>query len=168
MDPRPTAETVAQVWTASLVIYLVVVVVVALLRVLILNTARAIRGGVSDIWTVGQKVANNTIHIALLNKTNAVAGRILASAVGVVHATAAIEAHALRTARTRARVRRDEALGDGIADAGIATFLERKREAARQDPAWITRQLAKVDAGIGSLAKTLGTRQYLGGAQPNP
>lgn len=94
MDPRPSAEAVAQVWTASLVIYLVVVIVVALLLVLILNTARAIRGGVSDIWTVGQKVANNTIHIALLNKTNAVAGRILASAVGVVHATAAIEAHA--------------------------------------------------------------------------
>lgn len=94
MDPRPTPETVAQVWTVSLVIYLVVVAVVALLLVLILRTARSIRGGVSDIWTVGQKVANNTIHIALLNKTNAVAGRILASAVGVVHATATIEAHA--------------------------------------------------------------------------
>ena len=34
----------------------------------------------------------------------------------------------------RARVRRDEALGNGITDAGIAIFLERKREAARQDP----------------------------------
>lgn len=67
----------------------------------------------------------------------------------------------------RARVRRDEALGDGIADAGITTFLERKREAARQDPAWITRQLDKVDAGIASLAKTLGSGQYLGGARPN-
>lgn len=70
-------------------------------------------------------------------------------------------------AAERARVRRDEALGDGIADAGIATFLERKREAARQDPAWITRQLDKVDAGIAALAKALGPGQHLGGGQPN-
>lgn len=94
MDLRPSADAVAQVWIASLVIYAVVLVVVAVLLLLILRTARSIRGGVSDIWTVGQKVANNTIHIALLNRTNDVAGGILASAVGVVHATAAIQAHA--------------------------------------------------------------------------
>ena len=70
-------------------------------------------------------------------------------------------------AAERARVRRDEALGDGIADAGITVFLERKREAPRQDPAWIARQMEKVDAGIAALAKTLGTGQYLGGVQPN-
>lgn len=94
MDPRPSPEAIAQVWTLSLVIYLVVVGVVALLLWLILRTARGIRGGVSDIWTVGQKIANNTIHIALLQKTNAVAGGILASATGVVQATAAIDRHA--------------------------------------------------------------------------
>lgn len=94
MDPRPSADAIAQVWTISIVIYLVVVAVVAFLLLMILKTARAIRGGVSDIWTVGQKVANNTIHIALLNRTNDVAGAILASATGVVHATAAIDRHA--------------------------------------------------------------------------
>ena len=67
----------------------------------------------------------------------------------------------------RARVRRDEALGDGIADAGITAFLERKREAPRQDPAWIARQLSKVDAGIAAIAKRLGGAAYLGGNQPN-
>ncbi len=67
----------------------------------------------------------------------------------------------------RARARRDEALGDGIADAGITVFLERKREAARQDPAWIARQLGKVDAGIAAVAAHLGSRQYLGGDAPN-
>src|SRR5688572_319102 len=56
----------------------------------------------------------------------------------------------------RARVRRDEALGDGIADAGITAFLERKREAARQDPTWIARQMDKVNAGIAAMAKLLG------------
>ena len=67
----------------------------------------------------------------------------------------------------RARVRRDEALGDGIADAGITVFLERKRDAARQDPAWIARQLDKITAGTAAIANTLGTRQFLGGSQPN-
>jgi glutathione S-transferase len=63
----------------------------------------------------------------------------------------------------RARVRRDEALGDGIADAGISVFLERKREAARQDAAWIERQLGKVESGIGALAKALEGRKWLRG-----
>jgi glutathione S-transferase len=67
----------------------------------------------------------------------------------------------------RARVRRDEALGDGIADAGITAFLERKREAARQDPTWIARQLDKVNAGIASVSRALGSKPYLGGAQMN-
>ena len=67
----------------------------------------------------------------------------------------------------RARVRRYEALGDGIADAGIATFLERKREAARQDPAWIARQLDKVNAAMATLEAALARGVHVGGAQPN-
>lgn len=94
MDPRPSPEAVAQVWALSLAIYLVVVAVVALLLWLILRTARVIRDGVGGIWIVGQKLANNTIHIALLHRTNDVARGILASAAGVAGATAAIEAHA--------------------------------------------------------------------------
>jgi glutathione S-transferase len=67
----------------------------------------------------------------------------------------------------RARAHRDEALGDGIADAGITAFLERKRELSRQDAAWIARQMDKVHAGIAALAKNLGAKPYLGGAQMN-
>ena len=67
----------------------------------------------------------------------------------------------------RARVRRDEALGDGIADAGITAFLERKREASRQDAAWIARQMDKVNAAIAAVATRLGRDAYLGGAQLN-
>jgi glutathione S-transferase len=63
----------------------------------------------------------------------------------------------------RVRVKQDEALADGIMDAGILAFLERKREAARQDPAWIARQLGKAEAGIAALAKQLGSQQYLRG-----
>ncbi len=65
----------------------------------------------------------------------------------------------------RAVARCHEALGDGIMDAGITIFLERKREAARQDPAWIERQASKVNAGIAALAQALGSRPNLGGAE---
>jgi len=63
----------------------------------------------------------------------------------------------------RARVKRDEALADGIMDAGITIFLERKREAARQDANWLARQQGKVEAGIAALAQQLGDAQYLRG-----
>jgi glutathione S-transferase len=62
----------------------------------------------------------------------------------------------------RVRVRRDEALGDGIADAGIAIFLERKREAGRQDPAWIARQSGKVRSGLAALSKAIAARPATG------
>lgn len=87
-------EAVEKIWILSLVIYGVVVVVVAILLTLILRTAHQIRLGVAAIWNTGQRIANNTIHIALLNKTNFVAGRILKSAVGIIGATAAVNRHA--------------------------------------------------------------------------
>ncbi len=89
-----TPQTVQTIWTISLVVFVVVLVVVAILLTLILRTARDIRGGVSAIWNTGQRIANNTIHIALLKKTNLAAGKILASAVGIVHATAGVKDHA--------------------------------------------------------------------------
>lgn len=70
-------------------------------------------------------------------------------------------------ALARAKVRRGEALGDGLADAGIAVFLERKREGSRQDAAWISRQLDKVNAATNAIARELGGRPFLGGDQPN-
>jgi hypothetical protein len=89
-----TAEAIQQVWILSLVVFAVVLVVVAALLTLILSTAKQIHGGVAAIWTAGQKVANNTIHLAMLHRTNHLAGQILESAVGVAGATAAIASHA--------------------------------------------------------------------------
>lgn len=91
---QPSPETIQNVWTLSLVVFGVVLVVVAVLLTLILHAARDITAGVSAIWNVGQRIANNTIHLALLEKTNAGASAILASAVGVIKATAAVAAHA--------------------------------------------------------------------------
>lgn len=64
-----------------------------------------------------------------------------------------------KDARARAGVRRDEALGDGICDAGILCRLERQRDPARQDPAWITRQMEKVNAGIRVVSRSVASRK---------
>ena len=67
----------------------------------------------------------------------------------------------------RARVKCLEALGDGLADAGIAAFLERKRDASRQDAASIARQMDKVHAAVASVGNALGRGPYLGGDRMN-
>jgi len=89
-----SADTIQWMWITTLVIYAVVLVVVAVLLTLILRAAREVRSGVSTIWTVGQQVANNTIHIALVDTTNRVVAEILDSAKGVVAATAGMAGHA--------------------------------------------------------------------------
>lgn len=94
MNSELNSETIQRIWILSLVIFVAVLIVVAVLLTLIVREAKRIRAGVSEIWNVGQRIANNTIHIALLHKTNHVAGKILQSAGGVAGATAAIRAHA--------------------------------------------------------------------------
>ena len=89
-----TPAAIQQAWIVSLIVFAVVLVVVAALLTLILVTAKRIRGGVSAIWNAGQKVANNTVHLALLDRTNYLAGAILKSAGGVAAATGAIAQHA--------------------------------------------------------------------------
>ena len=90
----PSEVAVTQVWIWSLVIYFVVVGVVALLLTMILKTARQIRDGAAAIWVAGQKVANNTIQIPMLARTNYLVEQILASAVRTAGAVAAVEQHA--------------------------------------------------------------------------
>ena len=87
-------ETIQRMWVTTLVIYTIVLVVVAVLLTLVLRAAREVRERVATIWTIGQQVANNTIHIALLDTTNHVAAEILMSAKGGVAATGAMGTHA--------------------------------------------------------------------------
>src|SRR5258708_1125533 len=65
--------------------------------------------------------------------------------------------------RERALVKRWEALGDGIADAGIAVFLERKRTVAAQSKDWIARQIGKVNVAVAAAARELGERDFCHG-----
>jgi hypothetical protein len=92
----PAPETVQQIWLTTLVAFAVVLAIVALLLALILTTARRIRESVAAIWTAGQKIANSTIHIALLDTTHHLVAQIADAATGVVGATAALTAHAER------------------------------------------------------------------------
>jgi hypothetical protein len=89
-----TAPAALTVWGVSLALGVVVLVVVAALLELVLRSARRIEGVVGDIWTAGQGVANNTIHIALLHRTNLTVERILGAAGGVLAAVTAIRDHA--------------------------------------------------------------------------
>lgn len=81
------------VWWISLGIGVVVIVVVAVLLTLIVRAARQIEGAAADIWTVGQRIANNTVHIPLLHRTNQIVGGILERVSGIDEATARIEEH---------------------------------------------------------------------------
>lgn len=88
------SQAVQFVWWTSLVLGVVVSGVVALLLWLIHRSARTIESRVAAIWDTGQRVANNTVHIPALVKTNEIAGQILAAAQRIDRGAAAIEAHA--------------------------------------------------------------------------
>ncbi len=94
MDNASPEQAVQFIWWTSLALGVVVSGVVALLLWLIHRGAVVIDAHVARIWDVGQRVANNTVHIPALYKTNAVAGEILASAVRIDAGAAAIETHA--------------------------------------------------------------------------
>jgi len=89
-----TDTAVYIVWWISLAIGLVVIVVVALLLTLEVREIRRVITGVQAIWTVGQRIANNTVHIDMLRYTNQTAGQILETAGGIATATSRIEHHA--------------------------------------------------------------------------
>jgi glutathione S-transferase len=68
-----------------------------------------------------------------------------------------------KDARPRIAVKRWEALADGVCDAAALVFLERKRPAEKQDPDWIKRQLAKVEAGVKMMSDDLGNQNWCTG-----
>ena len=87
-------EAISTVWGVSLLIGAVVIVVVALLLRLILNTALKIESAAGEIWTQGKLVANNTIHIPIfLSTTNNVAGQILDNAQEIYKGAKVVESH---------------------------------------------------------------------------
>ena len=89
---RPVSEhTVVRYWRISLGIGLVVIGAVALLLSTLAAIVTRIETGAAEIWRVGKLIANNTVHIPLLVRTNQVVADILPAADGIARATGRIQ-----------------------------------------------------------------------------
>ncbi|MGD9786365.1 MAG: glutathione S-transferase [Sulfuricellaceae bacterium] len=65
--------------------------------------------------------------------------------------------------RQRMLVRRIEALADGVTEAAMKIFLERKRPAEKRDPDWVALQRAAIDRGLDALERELGDKEWFHG-----
>jgi hypothetical protein len=79
-----------QLWWLALALAVVVVLVVAVLLELVVRTAHCIHRTVSDIWTGGTHIAQNTVTLAQLQRTNHLARELLRSAGQIAAASARI------------------------------------------------------------------------------
>ncbi len=71
------------IWTYSLIVGAVVILIVAILLIAIVLTARKIDEHAKDIWSAGKNIAGNTVSIWMLKDTNIVAGDILKTAQSI-------------------------------------------------------------------------------------
>ncbi|MBA3835482.1 MAG: hypothetical protein H0X53_06500 [Sphingomonas sp.] len=85
----PTAS-----WILAITTLVVVSAVVWLLLHLVAVTAAGIKSGVAEVWAGGQRVANNTIHIAKVYEIADGVEAILGHAGRIAASTEAIKAHA--------------------------------------------------------------------------
>lgn len=90
-EERVSDNTIAAYWGITLAVGAVVVGVVVFLLNLLTHTAQQIDAGASEVWRVGKLIANNTVHIPLLVRTNQVAGEILTASEGIAGATVRIQ-----------------------------------------------------------------------------
>lgn len=89
-EERASDNLIANYWKVSLAVGAVVVGVVAFLLNILTRTAAQIDAGASEVWRVGKLIANNTVHVPLLVRTNQVAGEILKASEGIARATTRI------------------------------------------------------------------------------
>ncbi len=81
-------------WWLSLGLGFVVILVVAVLLQLVVNSARRIRATVAEIWVAGPLIANNTAHVDVIREINVVAGDILDGAGHIAGHAAHLADHA--------------------------------------------------------------------------
>ena len=82
---------IARYWRTSLGIGMVVIGAVAVLLSTLAGVVARIEGGAAEIWRVGKLIANNTVHVPLLVRTNQIVAGILPAADGIARATARIQ-----------------------------------------------------------------------------
>jgi hypothetical protein len=83
-------------WWLAIILALVVTGVVAALLLLIIRTAAEIEAGCAEIWARGQRVANNTIHLANLHRTQEATERIAGRAGRILGHVKALDAEVNR------------------------------------------------------------------------
>ena len=71
------------IWAWSLVVGGIVIVIVALLLLAIIATARSIDSHALEIWKAGKSIAANTVSIWMLDRTNQIARQILAASQSI-------------------------------------------------------------------------------------
>ncbi len=86
-DRSVSPNVIARYWWISLGVGLVVIGAVGLLLSMLARTVTQIEAGATEIWRVGKLIANNTVHVPLLVRTNQIAADILAVADGIAGAT---------------------------------------------------------------------------------
>ncbi|GAC1638163.1 MAG: hypothetical protein NVS4B8_03710 [Herpetosiphon sp.] len=84
-------STIVRYWRVSLGLGMVVIGAVAFLLTILDRTVTRIEGGAAEIWRVGKLIANNTVHVPLLIRTNQIVAEILPAADGIAQATGRIE-----------------------------------------------------------------------------
>ncbi len=89
-----TGTDPAASWTLAIILLLVVSAVVWLLLHLVATTAVGIKQGAAQVWAGGQRVANNTIHIAKAHEIADGVEAILGHAGKIAASAEAIKAHA--------------------------------------------------------------------------
>ena len=80
-------EHVVRYWQISLGIGLAVIAAVALLLSTLATIVGRVEAGAAEIWRVGKLIANNTVHVPLLVRTNQIVADILPAADGIARAT---------------------------------------------------------------------------------
>lgn len=78
-------------WWAALALGAVVIGAVAALLETLLRSVRRIEHGAAEVWRVGKLIANNTVHVPLLVRTNQIVDEIAAASGGIAQAAARIE-----------------------------------------------------------------------------
>ena len=78
------SSTAANLWIAGLVIAVIVLLVAGVLLTLVLRTATAIDNGAKEIWTVGKQVANATVELSLLRRTNQLVADVNEAGTGIL------------------------------------------------------------------------------------
>ena len=91
VNQQASISIIVRYWRISLGLGLVVIGAVALLLSTLAATAAKIEAGAAEIWRVGKLIANNTVHVPLLVRTNQTLGQILPAADGIARATERVQ-----------------------------------------------------------------------------